>query len=292
MKNSKSKLQLFEGLWAITPSSLLAYQTILNDILIRGEADHGDERPNASIRYVLDEHGEKVSSSEDIPQGSIGVVNLIGPMVKYGNWWFWGADELVAMLESYDADPNIIGTILMIDSGGGQVSAVAPYTDFMKRKQKPVVALGDTVGSAAMWVSASADYSIAGNDISAMYGSIGVMVNLFSLKGYWKQMGIEEHTIYSDHSEDKNKSFELALEGKYEEIKKEHLNPLALKFQDEIKAYRAPKLQPEEPGLLTGRMFYSERAAEIGLVDEVADMQRAIEKVKELSAVQSLISNF
>jgi len=295
MKNKKSTTQFFEPLLAVSPQHFYAYREVFKNIILNSHTDTNDEREtSAGIRYILNEDGEKVqiSNSETTPENSYGVVHLIGPMVKYGNWWFWGADEIVAMLDRFDADPNIKGIILKIDSGGGQVVAVAPYIDFFNRKQKPVIGLGDTVGSAAFWVGAATDYLIADNNISAMFGSIGTMINFLSFEKYYKGLGIEEHTVYSDHSEDKNKPFELALKGEYELIKTEHLNPLAITFQEDIKRFRGSKLKQDTPGILSGKMFYATEALENGLISAIGNEQLAIEKINELASVHNYINNF
>ena len=291
-KDPKSTLQLFECLWGTAPQYHSAYSSYFKQIILNGEASAQEREVNAGIRYMINEDGEKVSPDEAQPNSAYGVVHLVGPMVKYGNWWFWGADELVAMLDAYDKNLAIKGIILKVDSGGGHVSAVPVFLDFMARKSKPVVTLGDTVASAAMWVAASTDYIMASNDISAMFGSIGVMVNFFSFKKYYKELGIEEHTIYSTHSDDKNKPFEEALKKKYELIKKEHLDPLAVNFQNNIKRFRGAKLKLETPGLLSGKMFYTNDALENGLADGLGNEQLAIKKINELAAVQTFINNY
>lgn len=292
MKVDNNLLSIFDSMWAISPAAYHEYLPLFANILANSatEARDSEKDLSAAIQYTITEEGEKIGRSQQTPPGSIGVVSIIGPMFKYGNWWFWGADELVAMLEAFDANPNIIGTILKIDTGGGSVKAVAPFMDFFKRKTKPVVSLADTSASAGLWVQSGTDYSFAENNITAQFGSVGVMAHLMSYKEWYKSLGIEEHIINSTYSEDKNKSFELALKGKYEAIREEHLDPLAIKFQNDLKT-NLPKLDLNVPGIITGKMFYAEAALEHGLIDAIGNEQQAIKKVKELAAVQSFINN-
>ena len=290
MKGNDNLLSVFDAMWAISPEAYHVYMPMFANIIANGTQAVTREI-DASINYILDEDGQKVSSRDVVtPPNSIGVVNLIGPMIRYGNYWFWGADELVAMLQRFDRDPNIIGTILKIDTGGGSTKAVAPYRDFLKTKKKPVVSLADTSASSGLWVQSATDYRMASNNITAQFGSIGVMAHFLTYQKYLADLGIKEHTVYSDFSEDKNKAFELAMEGKYELIKKEHLNPLALKFQDDIKS-DLPKLDLNVEGILTGKMFYAEDALEHGFIQEIGNEQLAVERLKELAAVHTFMNN-
>ncbi|WP_196890386.1 S49 family peptidase [Aureivirga marina] len=287
---SKSSLELFSSLWAISPSSLYEYKPLFAKIL-SGRADSEGRELEANINYLVDENGDKIENrSNDIPPGTVGVVNLIGPMIKYGNWYLWGADELVEMLEALDKHPNVVGTILRIDSGGGAVKAVPVFANFLKRKKKPVVALCDICASAAIWVKSYCDYSFAENNISAMFGSIGVLAHLFSYKKFYEDLGIEEHIIVSDYSEDKNKAFTLAEKGKYKLIKEEYLNPTAKQFQETIKV-KHPKLKQDVPGILKGKMFYAEQALEYGLINEIGTFEKAVQKVHELANINSFLNS-
>ena len=276
-------------MWGLSREASLSYMPLFANLIANGKTDKTRE-VSASINYILDENGQQVSTRDQAtPQNAIGVVNLIGPMMRYGNYWFWGADELVAMLQRFDNDPNIIGTILIIDSGGGSVKAVAPYRDFLKAKKKPVVSLADTSASAALWVQGATDYRMASNNISAQFGSVGVMANFMTYQKYLADLGIQEHTIYSDFSEHKNEAFELAMKGKYKLIKKEHLNPLALQFQSDIKS-DLPKLDLNVEGIISGKMFYAEDALKHGFIQEIGTINRAVEKVKELAAVHTFMN--
>ena len=288
MNNSNNILSVFDSMWAISPSAYHEYAALFANIISNSaNASYRlDKSITSSIQYIVTENGERIPREEQTPPGSIGVVNLVGPMVKNGNWWFWGADELVQMLDAFDQNPNIIGSYIKGDSGGGSVKAVSPYYDFYARKTKPCGMLADTCASAALWVGAGADFIMAENNISAQFGSVGVMAHLMSYAKWYEKIGITEHIINSDHSEDKNKAFELALKGDYEQIKKEHLNPLAIKFQEDLKS-NLPKLDLSVPGIITGKMFYAEEALKHGIIDEIGNEQRAIEKIIELAAVQN-----
>ena len=242
------------------------------------------------IREIVDSQGNYLQVDQDnIPVDSVGIVRCIGPMYKYGGWWNWGSDELVAFARAFDEHPNIVGQVWQDDSGGGTISSVAPYLEFLQNKQKPVVSLLDTCGSASYYKNCGVDHMMAENDISAMFGSIGVMIQFYDYSKMMEEMGIVEHIINADPSQHKNEAFKLALKGQYKKIKKEFLNPAAIKFQDHVKAMR-PRLNIEVEGILSGKMFYAEEALEHGMIDSIGGLEAAIDRVKFLATARSFIT--
>ena len=142
-------------------------------------------------------------------------------------------------------------------------------------RKKPLVALYDGCCSAHLYsmYGTRPDYVMAENDISATIGSIGVVISFADNRKYLSEKGFELHEIYADESSDKNLAFKLALEGKYEKIKEEMLNPLARKFQNDVMLFR-PNLKKEVPGVLTGKTFFTDEALEIGFADGVGSLQK------------------
>lgn len=289
---SRTAKEIRGGLWAVNPFTGIASLQLAKQILAGETRKESSHKAEARIHYLVDSSGKTQNTDlSEIPPDSIAVVEIIGNMIRYGNYFCYGADELVSIARMYDEHPNIIGQIWIIDSGGGSVSAVGPYIDFLKEKQKPVLAYCDLCASAAYWIASNTDYVMAQNDISSMFGSIGVMATLFNYEKYYEALGIKEHVIYADPSGDKNKEFTNAIKGDYKLIKKLLLNPLAIRFQDMVKSNRKGKLDPAVDGLLTGSMFFAKSSISNGLADGIGTMREAIIKVKELAAVQSFMIN-
>lgn len=289
-KNILDIAAALRGPWMFDQQSALSFAPFFAN-LIKGDTSALYEKIESRyINSIISSNGKTLSSGEDIEAGSIGVINFDGPMIKNGTWWAWGSDELVAMAEAFDNNENIIGQIWRTNSGGGQVSAVAPYLDFHANRKKPVVELVDLCASAAIWKASPANFIMAENDISAAVGSIGVMTELHNWSKYFEEIGLEVHTIFADPSSEKNAPYTKALEGDYKKIKKELLNPLANKFQETIKTQRGSKLDLNVSGLLNGKMFFAEDALAAGLIDGIGNLDAAIEKVKELSVVHTFMN--
>ena len=287
---SRTANEILRGMWFIDPQTALNYSPLVFNVLEKKATDF-DPRPQAvAVRQTISPDGMNVHPDDDAPDGSIGVVAIHGAMIKHGDLCSWGADELVAMAQEFDNDPKIIGQIWKMDSGGGSVAAIAPYLDFLKSKRKPVVTLSEMSASANYYIASSTDHIMAENNISSMFGSIGVMVQFADMMKYYEEKGIKVHTIYADQSEHKNQAFEEALKGNYELIRKEALNPLAIQFQEHVKSNR-PDLKQIE-GVLTGKMFFASDALKLGLIDSIGNIDAAIEKVKFLASASSFINEY
>lgn len=294
---STSESEIISSTWALSEQHSRAWLLMVARILQGKEENQANQvslkaTQKEMRRYVVDENGDKVNRAEHphTPQGSIGVVHITGPMIKYGSYFAWGSDELVHFAEEFDRDPNIIGQIWILDSGGGSVNAIAPYLEFLKGKQKPVIGLADTCASANFYVGVGTDKLFAQNNISAMFGSVGVMATIMDFTEYLKSMGVKEHVIYATQSSFKHKSYNEALEGNYENFKKEHLNPLAIQFQNFVKQ-SCPNLKTDVEGILEGKMFYAEAAKEHGLISDILNFEETVDQVKFLAGARSYMFN-
>lgn len=226
------------------------------------------------------------------PEGSVAVISLKGDMMKEGTMCSYGTEEIASVMREAASSKKIIGIRLDIDSGGGAVDAIAPMLDaisFCQEQGKPVVASCDLCASAAYYVACHCNEIVASNDISAEFGSIGVMMQFPDYAKYYEQKGIKIHTIYSDLSSYKNAPFEAALKGDYKSIKEEMLNPLARQFQEAVKHNRKD-LDEKTDGILSGRMFFAADALKAGLIDLVGTVDTATGEVRRLHASMQLSS--
>lgn len=243
-----------------------------------------------ALRHASDQGSTTSGNFSKAPEGSVAVIPLKGDMMKGGTLCSYGTEEIAAVVREAADAKNIVGIRLDIDSGGGAVDAIPPMLDaiaYSQSKGKPVVAACDLCASAAYYVASHCDSIVAVNDISAEFGSIGVMMQFPDYAKYYEQKGIKIHTIYSDLSDYKNAPFEAARKGDYKSIKEETLNPLARQFQEAVKTHRKD-LKQDVDGILNGRVFFARQALANGLIDEVGTTESATEKVRQLSAQMQL----
>lgn len=277
----------------LEPSYLLGFGNTVHKI-ISGEGVEFEQSTTALVK-IIDPNGQRVKADDDgnmdVPPGSVAIVNMMGAVIKYGDWCTYGADEIVDALQKADDNPNIKGSILALDGPGGAVSAIGPFLQFAKTKTKPVIGLADACMSLHYWTAcAVCDHIMADNDVSARFGSVGVVASFQDAKPYWEAKGIKFHQVYPDESQNKNEAFRLALEGKYDLLKSEELSPMAQKFQAGVRAGR-PNLK-EEPGVLNGKTYDADTALGLGMIDGIgslADAMQMMDRVRLNKALSAII---
>jgi protease-4 len=289
MKINNSLMDLMKAEWLMSIQGINVYANVFHKVITGEEIEF--EKSTKSILSVFDDNGRPVNPDSNglinAPKGSVAIVDMIGPIMKYGDWWSYGGIEIANALRAADRNPNIIGTVFNVDSPGGAVSAVSPFAEFGKTKTKPVVGLGDQVGSLGYWaMCAVSDYKMADNNISASFGSVGIVMSYIDTRKYLESLGYVFHDVYANESEHKNEAWSLMLQGKYEMIKEEHLSPLAKRFQADVRA-SCPNLK-EEIGVLTGKTFGADDALKYGMIDSIGSLDQAINRLHVLSELNPL----
>ena len=297
MKSNYLITTLLLGKWFIDHRVDIETSEIIDKILNREFAGHtsilSDNKPFA---FSLEGNGNQSSIStipEDIPENSTAIYTISGTMLKYGTMCSYGTMEIASAIREAAAHKKIGSIILNIDSGGGAVDAIAPLVEVIQLAQangKPVIASCDLCASAAYFVASYCDEIHANNNISAEFGSIGVMMSFRDYQKKYEKDGITEHRIYSNLSEFKNEPLELALQGKYDMIKTEMLDPLAQKFQDVVKE-NMPGLNSEVKGILSGKTFYAQSAMDNGMINAIGDLNFSFQRARKIKQ-QRLINNY
>lgn len=289
MRVDRLLMDLTRGQWAMSFDGVLAYMPIAHKIMM-GENVPIAENTN-SLMTVVDHNGKAIAPSKDgfidAPRGSVAIIDMVGPIMKYGGMCSYGAEEIAMAMYAADRNPNIVGIVFNEDGPGGGVNAIGPFIQFGKDKTKPVVAIADQCASLHYWaMCAVADHKMANNNVSAAFGSVGIVASFADNREYLEKLGYKFHDIYPPESEHKNLAVKLALEGKYEMITEEHLSPLAIKFQDAVRA-ACPNLK-EETGVLTGKTFGADDALKYGMIDSIGSLDQAVNRLHVLSELKSL----
>jgi protease-4 len=188
-----------------------------------------------------------------------------------------------AMLHA-EADPDIAGVIVRINSPGGGVSASdAIYHEIMSFRQKkkvPVYAYIMAVGASGAYYVASASERIVASP-TAITGSIGVIAMKFNIEGLLSKIGVSDETYKSGPKKD----FWSPLRPSTEEEKKMLqgiIDRLYGRFVEVVCANRRPLLTGAEVrALADGRIMTAGEALESKLVDGVAYLDETIEAMKK-----------
>lgn len=265
---------IFRQPWMIDPQTAAAQRQVLIGMLSGLEFTSKEKPGNKTF-------GHKENAL--VPQGRVvNVVNLKGVMLRDdGDCGEVGTRTLGSILLNADQDPNVIGHIISVDSGGGAFNSVAEIADAIRLCSKPVVAHVDGfMCSAAMYAASYCDYIIANRETDRV-GCIGVMIELADWPKQVKSSdGYIRVRVYADGAEEKNGEYEAAIEGDFKLLKEHMLNPLNEIFKKDIRANR-PDVRDDQ---LKGRTYFAKDAVGT-LVDEIGSFDTAIAKVIELSNI-------
>lgn len=285
--------------YAITPAAAMQYLPIAKSIL-RGDERSIKKLANTNPLQVQIAHEaaagntvvtrfyqQAATSMDNIPENSVAILPIQGPITKYGDACSYGTQDYENTLRMLGANSNVSGVILQIDSPGGMVSgtemfakSVRAFTDTYK---KPIVALADgMMASAAYWIGSQANEIWLLGETSSV-GSIGTMTTILDFRQSFENDGIKLQEVYASASSNKNDVYRQAIDGNIAPLVAE-LDKLNNVFLDAVKstrntAFENVKQMPVvddyiEP--LTGKMYIGKEAIKVGLADKVVnDMQNA-----------------
>lgn len=210
------------------------------------------------------------------------VVTIKQPILKFDELYygFLGTKTYASILSSLADDPNVLGVVLDIDSGGGQVYGTPEFYDFIRNYSKPIVAYTDGYMCSAAYYIGNATKYIVSNQRADAIGSIGAYSSFIDFTGMLEKWGAKEHTFYATKSTEKNSEVREILEkGNYEPYIKNILDPMVETFHQDMKSTR-PNLDEK---VFKGGTWGATESLELGLIDEIGTMDTAIEKVIELA---------
>ncbi len=218
-----------------------------------------------------------------IESNSIGVLAIEGPITK-GDFCTYGTNDWTQAIQLADRHPNISAVILRFDTPGGFVSGTQTFADAIKSTRKPVIGFIDDgmVASAGYWLASQCD-EIYSSHITNEVGSIGVFVQIADFRKFWEANGVTIREIYSDYSSEKNDVFIKARDGEDKPLKDEFLNPIAKTFISAVKSGRKGKLNLDEGDPFKGKIFMSDQALKIGLIDGIKSFDQVIARANQLS---------
>ena len=281
--NYKLLAAISNSVWAMHPESIQGYYPFVMNAL-KGMPVQFENLETSKMFQVLSAGSMKaqsVSSFNESPKQSVAVINIHDVIVKNDEWCGpVGTNTISQMILEADANPNIAGIILDIDSPGGEASAIPLIAQTIKNAQKPIIAY---VGNG---MAASAGYAIAAecDEIYATFntdiiGSIGTYLTIADWYKYYQSQGLEMTDIYASLSTEKNKGYRDALNGDNTAIqaKVDYWNE---NFISIVKSGRAGKLNE---AALKGQAYFADQALTLGLIDGMKSFNECVSRIHELS---------
>lgn len=297
----KMAMQLGHGSWFLSLNDGMAAMPTIEKMLsptatdLEGKDEILSERKPFEIQAATEDDHSISDSFDKLPQGSIATVKVSGTMFKYGTWCSYGTEEIADYMIEAAYHKNIGGMLFEGDSGGGGVNSVAPIRkafNIFKSLGKPTFSLMDLSGSAMYYATSLSDKIAAVNDISASFGSIGIMFSYMDMSKYYENLGVKRVALYPAESSEKNLAFELAMKGEFDMIRTEELAPLARKFQSDVIADRGAKLKyQDDEKIIKGKMYGAKEAVDNGLIDMIATREQSIDLLLDMIKASEFTRN-
>lgn len=212
----------------------------------------------------------------------VAIIPIVGVMMRRASWvaelfGFVGTERIRAAIRAADADPDITGIVLRIDSPGGAVSGTAELAAAIAATSKPTVAVGEgMIASAAMWAASAADRIVVGP--SDLVGSIGVRMFAVDSSRAWEMAGLRAVPIDTGPYKSAGApGTEITDEQRadWQRLADFHMRI----FTGAVQTGR--KLSSDAVAAASdGRMFPPDEAMRLGLVDAVGSIDDVIDSMR------------
>ena len=269
------------GPWMLHPQQAAVMMPIVKGIIAGNllEMDKDERKLSEKIELKDFYSGSKSKLSGSNRNKSVFVVHLEGTMTKEDTCFNYGTRTIADELRRADKESDVIGHIIVADSGGGAADSVPDLADAIRSLEKPIVSLVDGMAASACMYAISYTSRILAHQDTDMVGCIGTMITVSG----WPKLrrdadGYVEMRIYADQSAEKNADYEAALEGDTRLIRENLLDPLCEKFINDMKANRPAAADDQ----LKGRTYFAKDVVG-SLIDGIGGMADAIDAVLEMA---------
>jgi protease-4 len=192
--------------------------------------------------------------------------------------------EVKESLQKAEADNDVAGIILRINTPGGSVSASDiihhEILRFKERKNVPVYSCITGMGTSGGYYIAAATDRIYAHP-AAITGSIGVILMKFNVEGLLGKIGVQETTFKSGGMKDILSPFRPSTPQE-EKLIQELVNQLQGRFLQVVQQRKGNQLsRPQLEAIADGRVFTASQALDAKLIDNIAYLDEVIEEVKK-----------
>jgi len=218
-----------------------------------------------------------------------------GPASVFGDEEESTVSRVQEQLDRAREKGDIEALLLRINSPGGTVTASdLVYTEIQRYKAEtgvPVVAqMMGTAASGGYYVAMASDWVVA--HPTTVTGSIGVIFMGVSVAGLMEKIGIEDQTITTGAYKDAGSPLRRMTPDERPQLQSV-LDDMQTRFELVVERGR-PKLGAEKVAAAAdGRIYSAQQARDLGLVDEIGDIRRAIAVAeRRLGATSSQVVSY
>lgn len=195
------------------------------------------------------------------------------------------SEKIIEYLRDAQRNSSVKAVVLRIDSPGGSVVASREiYDEVMatRKKGKPVVAsFAELAASGGYYIAAGADKIYSHPDTTT--GSIGVISVLTNLQGLADKLGVQMVVIKSGAHKDESYGFR-DLTSEERDIWQKLIDEAYGEFVDIVVQGRQMKID-QVKRLADGRIYSGNQAKALGLVDEIGNLEAAVDTAAKLGNI-------
>ena len=195
-----------------------------------------------------------------------------------------GGDSVAADLRRAREDSSIKAIVLRIDSGGGSAVAsevIRREVQLAKGEKPVVVSMSDVAASGGYWIAMDASKIVA--DPNTITASIGVLIGKFNVSGLFGMLGVSTDSVATSDNASIFSSQSNFTPAQRENIQRS-LNETYANFTKGVAAGRHMQVDAVDK-IGKGRVWLASQAKDLGLVDELGGLDRAIEVAKQLAHI-------
>ncbi len=233
---------------------------------------------NKDINTIGNANYAKSYKDKSVSKNEVAVVYALGQIFdgkgdKEQNIY---SENLSKTIRKAREDENVKAIVLRVNSPGGSAVAsaiIGRELDLTKAEKPIIVSMGDYAASGGYWISAKADYIYA--DPTTLTGSIGVFGTFPNAQGFLNdKIGLTFDVAKTNENADFGSITQPLTEFQYAKLQ-ENVVKTYEQFTSRVAEGRGLR-QTYVDSIGQGRVWAGVDAIEIGLVDQLGDMEDAI----------------
>lgn len=195
--------------------------------------------------------------------------------------------EVIDQLEKYRTNPSVKAIVLRINSpGGGVAPSQEIHEEVLKTRQtdkKPIIAsMGSVAASGGYYIASATDLIVA--NPGTITGSIGVVLQVPNISGLMQKIGVKSVVVKSGLHKDLASPTREMTDAE-RQILQGMLDDVHGQFIDAVATGRRIDRKKVET-MADGRIFSGREAQSLGLVDQLGNLQDAIERAGALGGIR------
>ncbi len=220
-----------------------------------------------------------VSKKDHFGSNKIAVIRVEGIITD--------AREVLEQFNEYELNQTVKAIVLRVDSPGGGVGPSQEIyeriVDIQKKgSPKVIVSMGSVAASGGYYISCAADKVVA--NPGSLTGSIVVIMEFANVQELFKKIGRDTVVIKTGEFKDLGNPTRTMTPAE-KQLLQGVIDDVYQQFVDAIS--RGRKLNTEKVrAIADGRIFSGKQAKELGLVDELGGLERALEIAADMVGIK------